>query len=136
MTNWYSIPEYRAWRNMKQRCLNPNRPDFHYYGGRGIRVCERWSDSFQNFYDDMGPRGEKHSIDRIDVNGNYEPRNCRWATINEQRKNVRPDIVCRRKGHPLTVENTYTHPKSKKRLCRICHRERDKKFKVLHRKAA
>lgn len=79
--------EYRVWWDMKQRCTNPNNSRFYKYGGRGISVCERWS-RFENFYADMGPRpSPKHSIDRIDNDGNYEPGNCHWATRSEQQHN-------------------------------------------------
>lgn len=82
--------EYGIWSNIKHRCLNPNYRDYKNYGGRGIAVCDRWRDSFDNFMDDMGPRPSlKHSIDRIDNNGNYEPSNCRWATYSQQNRNQR-----------------------------------------------
>jgi hypothetical protein len=83
-------PEYRAWINMKTRCENQNTPYFHHYGGRGIRVCGRWAASFENFLADMGARPtEKHSVDRIDPGGDYEPSNCRWITQTEQIRNRR-----------------------------------------------
>jgi hypothetical protein len=81
-------PEYRAWHSMKNRCLDKNTKYYHNYGGRGISVCQRWLFSYENFYNDMGQRpSNKHSLDRIDVNGNYEPDNCRWATIKTQALN-------------------------------------------------
>lgn len=73
---------------MKQRCYNPNNPNYHRYGGRGIRVCQRWRDSCAAFVADMGPRpSPKHTVDRIDNDGNYEPGNVRWATMKEQHRN-------------------------------------------------
>jgi hypothetical protein len=82
---------YKIWTAMKQRCFNPNNTRYSSYGGRGIYVCDRWKNSFLNFLEDMGPRpGPEYSIDRIDVNGNYEPSNCRWATPEIQQANKRP----------------------------------------------
>ena len=90
--------EHRIWRAIRQRCENPKAECFNRYGGRGIKICARWG-SFENFYADMGPRPtSKHSIDRIDANGNYEPRNCRWATPLEQGRNSRTTKVWRIAG--------------------------------------
>jgi hypothetical protein len=87
-THAKKMREYAAWINMRQRCGNPNVDQYKYYGARGIRVCERWQ-RFENFLADMGPRPAGHSLERMDVNGNYEPSNCRWATKQEQIDNRR-----------------------------------------------
>ena len=82
--------EYRTWSSMKQRCNNPKNKNWEYYGGRGIKVCDRWINSFENFIKDMGLKPAiGYSIDRIDVDGNYEPTNCKWSTQSEQNYNRR-----------------------------------------------
>jgi len=88
LRNGKESPTYQSWRHMKYRCLNPNCSDYKNYGGRGIKVCERWMD-FTNFLADMGEKPEGLTLDRINNDGNYEPGNCRWATWKEQRQNQR-----------------------------------------------
>lgn len=97
-------PEYSAYSAMKRRCLLPTDRCYHLYGGRGITICERWINSFENFLSDMGERpSPRHSIDRIDTNGNYEPSNCRWATPKEQQNNKRSCCYIEYGGERLTI---------------------------------
>ncbi len=83
-------PEYRIWRAMKTRCFNMNSQDYHLYGGRGITMDSRWTNSFEVFVSDVGPRPtNRHAIERIDNSKGYEPGNVRWATQKEQQRNRR-----------------------------------------------
>jgi hypothetical protein len=81
---------YNSWSAMLQRCTNPYVRSYKYYGDRGITVCERWRESFEAFFADMGEPPEGHTLDRIDNEGNYQPDNCRWATRFVQNTNQRP----------------------------------------------
>lgn len=95
---------YAIWCGMWTRCTNPNRDGWPDYGGRGITVCDRWR-SFENFLQDMGQPPPGHSIDRIDVNGNYEPTNCRWATRAVQARNSRRTRLFTYQGETLPMKD-------------------------------
>lgn len=85
---------FGVWKGMKTRCTNPNATGYKNYGGRGIKVCERWMESFENFYADMGATYQDElTIERSDNNGNYEPGNCYWAAMLEQGSNSRKNVI-------------------------------------------
>lgn len=91
--------EYLSWREIRVRCNRPNDDAYAYYGGRGITVCDRWNNSFHEFFKDMGPKpGPEYSIDRINNDGNYELSNCRWATDTTQQNNRRNTVFVEFKG--------------------------------------
>lgn len=146
-------PEYRSWNSMHQRCHDEIHPAYHKYGGNGITICERWN-SFQAFYEDMGPRPEGTSLDRINPYGNYEPSNCRWATPRQQANNRRESISSMarkcdltpklvlgrlRKGWPiedaLTVEKGHRQDglPSQTELARIWGMSRERVRQILNR---
>lgn len=96
--------EYGIWINMKARCYRKQSTSYKNYGGRGIKVCDRWLNSFENFISDMGLKPSKrHSIDRIDVNGDYNPENCRWATTEQQFRNKRTALLLEIDGEVKTI---------------------------------
>ena len=96
-------PLYNIWAGIMDRCHNQSARDYYLYGGRGISVCERWK-HIENFIADMGDRHYGRSIDRINNDGNYEPRNCRWATIKQQSNNRRTNHILKFKGKSQTMQ--------------------------------
>lgn len=129
---------FKSWDSMKQRCTNPKAPDYSRYGGRGISIYSKWIESFNNFLTDMGERPHGCSLDRKDVNGNYDQNNCRWATRSEQQRNkttsliiewngmkkcaadwadevkIPSKIICERLAAGWSIEDALTKPKRKK----------------------
>lgn len=108
--------EYKIWSGMLKRCKNTNDIRYGDYGGRGITVCQRWADNFENFFQDMGPRPKKFTIERVKNNGNYEPNNCVWAPQSVQNKNQR-----QLKSNTSGVTGVTLHRATGKWLVRIGH---------------
>lgn len=116
-----SQPAYHSWFSARQRCTDPEHPQWPNYGGRGIAMCERWLGSFDAFYADMGDSAPGLSLDRIDNDGNYEPGNCKWSTRSEQQKNKRRRTLCSKGLHSLLdPANIYVTPSTGKKRCRQC----------------
>ena len=112
----YKLPEYEAWTSMKKRCLGKWHHNYKNYGGRGITICDRWLYSFENFLKDVGKRPtSKHSLDRINNDGNYEPSNCRWATNYIQLNN-------RRNVHKFLYKGEYRTISELSSFTNICRR--------------
>lgn len=97
------LPEYKAWKQAKLRCYSLRNPDYHYYGGRGIVMYEGWLHDFAAFYAHMGPRPSGYTLERIRVDGNYEPGNCVWASRHTQANNTRQCHYIIHKGQRLTL---------------------------------
>lgn len=97
--------EYSSWQHMKARCCNPNNEGYKDYGAKGITISPRWIDSFDNFYEDMGPKpSNRHTLDRYpNKEGNYEPGNCRWATESEQKRNLIRNIWITHEGRTMVA---------------------------------
>ena len=98
--------EYKSWGAMKYRCTNPKCWDWDHYGGRGIKVCQRWLNSFEDFYKDMGPKPDSsYSIDRIDNDGDYYPENCRWASPKQNNNNRSSTVTITYKGETKVLSD-------------------------------
>jgi len=97
-------PLYKTYKAMLHRCNNEKDPQYYNYGGRGITVCDRWLESFENFLEDMGERPEGTTLDRINNNQGYQKDNCRWATQTEQCRNTRKNHLLTYKGETLSLE--------------------------------
>lgn len=117
-------PEYATWVGMLQRCTNPKNPRYYRYGGRGIKVCDEWWNSFENFYEDMGAKpGPNYSIERKDNNGDYCKENCVWATKLEQANNMSTNNLITYQGKTQTIAQWARELKQSASLIsnRLCH---------------
>lgn len=99
-----TTPTYSSWKAAKARCYNSNNKHYYRYGGDGIKMCDRWINSFENFLLDMGERPEGHTLDRFpNKRGNYEPENCRWATKEQQVNNMKSNVFLTKDGETMTM---------------------------------
>ena len=96
-------PEYRSWYAMKQRCLNPKHKQYDNYGGRGIKICQEWIDSFEKFFEAMGPAPKGFELDRKDVGGDYEPDNCKWSSHQDQQRNKQNTVWVEFEGKTVAL---------------------------------
>lgn len=104
---------YQRWVSMKQRCRNPNNKCYKHYGGRGIKVCDEWNNSFESFFKWAHESGydESLTLERIDNNGNYEPSNCKWVSMEEQSNNRRSSHYLQYNGQKMTISQWSKHTK-------------------------
>jgi hypothetical protein len=125
---------YTAWMSMNQRTADPNYHGFEYWGGRGIKVCDRWRNSFAAFHEDMGDPPAGLSLDRKDVNGHYEKSNCRWASASEQISNRRPSSQFPKRRPPSPETRAKMRASSKARWAtKPCSPETRAKMSAAHR---
>lgn len=101
--NMTNSKTFNSWSSMKNRCNNPNSPDYFKYGERGIKICDKWLNNFNNFLSDMGERPKGTTLDREDNEGDYEPENCRWATTEQQLSNRRNTVRIDYRGSSKTI---------------------------------
>jgi len=101
--NQSNTKTYNSWRAMKDRCYSKNHIEYKRYGGKGITVCDRWINSYENFLKDMGEKPLGMSLDRINSKKNYEPKNCKWSSIKEQQNNKSTNVFIKFNGQSLTI---------------------------------
>ena len=118
--------EYHIYRSMISRCYNKQAVNYERYGGRGIRICDRWLECFENFFADMGFRPKGLTLERMDNNGNYELSNCRWATYSEQRLNCRKQVLSTSCGFGHPYSGNEVRRSNGTRECRACINRRNK----------
>jgi DNA-directed RNA polymerase subunit RPC12/RpoP len=125
-------PESTCYHRMRHRCLNPKSKDYPNYGGRGITVCARWLEKFENFLEDMGTKpGRHYSIERLDVNKGYEPGNCAWATKHQQSRNTRTNMYVLFKGERRIITDWLRHLS----VSRTVYYRYKKRYRLSHKRA-